>query len=92
MAVTDLDAAIRQHLAHTEPYANALGGFAVGLHRAVTAVLDRHPRIVDDLRIVCGTCQTYGQNDPWPCDTVEDVATALGVEWLRREMEEAEAE
>lgn len=47
---------------------------------ALLAVLDLHVPIARSPQLVCGNCQTYGQNDLWPCGEIEAIAAALGVE------------
>lgn len=85
----DLDARIRVHLAaRTDKYGSCAGceidcgcQNCTAVDDAVLAVLDRHkPVEIGDLdrpTYICGEC--YFHNE-YPCPTVQDIATELGIE------------
>jgi hypothetical protein len=69
----DLHAAIVDEIAHFDgPVDRAL--------RAVVELHAPHDRLMGG-PIVCGHCNgTHGEDDPWPCSTIQAIARELGVD------------
>lgn len=84
---SDLDAAIRARLAEWQRFRRQDGAIAEGygydeMAAAIEAVLDRHePNPVADRAPYCEVCVGgYEGVSEWPCETVRDIAKALGVQ------------
>ena len=83
--MTDLDAAIRARLNEFDASMTATGGLwgAEEMRAALVAVLDRHKLNPhpSGLGPYCEVCVGgYEGVSEWPCQTVKDVARALGIE------------
>lgn len=83
--MTDLDAAVRARLDEFDASMTATGSLwgTDEMRAAIVAVLDRHKLNPhpSGLGPYCETCVGgYEGVSEWPCKTVKDVATALGIE------------
>lgn len=85
--MSDLNARIRAKLAEFESSAEYGNESVLGMVIRVTRnVLDRHcpepfaTYLGDDPPVYCLECAYVYNQQEWPCDTIKDVAMALGVE------------